>query len=208
MAGQAKFPYCTEGRRRALGLIGGVLAAPWIVSSAARAQAAWPNRPVRYINPYPPGGPDRHAVAPVLRGDERPDRPAVRGREPRRRRRRHRHGRRSRKSRARRLHARAGRHRLARHFADAQGRQDALRRGEGLHLRHQHLVAAELPGRQPQRAGQHGARADRTAAPQSEEILLRIIRAPARRRTCRARCSSCWRTWTWSTCPTRAPRRR
>jgi len=44
-------------RRRALGLIGGALAAPWIFSSETRAQAAWPNRPVRYINPYPPGGP-------------------------------------------------------------------------------------------------------------------------------------------------------
>jgi len=44
-------------RRRALGLVGGVLASPWIIGSAARAQAAWPNRPVRYINPYPAGGP-------------------------------------------------------------------------------------------------------------------------------------------------------
>ena len=46
-----------RSRRRALGLIGGVLAAPWVVGSAARAQAAWPNRPVRYINAFPPGGP-------------------------------------------------------------------------------------------------------------------------------------------------------
>ena len=46
-----------RGRRRALGQIGGMLAAPWIIGSAARAQAAWPNRTVRYINPYPPGGP-------------------------------------------------------------------------------------------------------------------------------------------------------
>ena len=46
-----------HSRRNALGMIGGVLAAPWIVSSAARAQAAWPNKPVRYINPYPAGGP-------------------------------------------------------------------------------------------------------------------------------------------------------
>jgi tripartite-type tricarboxylate transporter receptor subunit TctC len=46
-----------RGRRAALGLIGGVLASPLIIGSAARAQAAWPNRPVRYINPYPPGGP-------------------------------------------------------------------------------------------------------------------------------------------------------
>ena len=46
-----------RSRRSALGLIGGVLAAPWIIGSAARAQAGWPIRPVRYINPYPPGGP-------------------------------------------------------------------------------------------------------------------------------------------------------
>ena len=45
-----------RNRRAALSLIGGVLAAPWIIGSAARAQAAWPNRPVRYINPYPAGG--------------------------------------------------------------------------------------------------------------------------------------------------------
>ena len=44
-------------RRSTLGLVGGALAAPWILSSAVRAQAAWPNRPVRYINPYPAGGP-------------------------------------------------------------------------------------------------------------------------------------------------------
>jgi tripartite-type tricarboxylate transporter receptor subunit TctC len=46
-----------RNRRNALGMIGGVLASPWIMSSAARAQAAWPNKPVRYINPYPAGGP-------------------------------------------------------------------------------------------------------------------------------------------------------
>lgn len=44
-------------RRRTLGVVGGVLAAPWILSSAVRAQGAWPNRTVRYINPYPAGGP-------------------------------------------------------------------------------------------------------------------------------------------------------
>jgi tripartite-type tricarboxylate transporter receptor subunit TctC len=38
-------------------VIGAALAAPWILSSAARAQAAWPAKPVRYINPYPAGGP-------------------------------------------------------------------------------------------------------------------------------------------------------
>ena len=46
-----------RSRRNAIGMIGGLLAAPWILGGAARAQAAWPNRPVRYINPYPAGGP-------------------------------------------------------------------------------------------------------------------------------------------------------
>lgn len=42
------------GRRSVLaGLTTGVLAAPAIV----RAESAYPNRPVRYINPYPAGGP-------------------------------------------------------------------------------------------------------------------------------------------------------
>jgi tripartite-type tricarboxylate transporter receptor subunit TctC len=60
MANTRNFGTSRKARRRALGLVGGVLGvltAPWIVSSAARAQAAWPNRPVRYINPYPAGGP-------------------------------------------------------------------------------------------------------------------------------------------------------
>ena len=47
----------SRGRRRALRLIGGAIAAPFVLGSAARAQAAWPTRPVRYINPYPAGGP-------------------------------------------------------------------------------------------------------------------------------------------------------
>ena len=50
-------PARQRDRRNALGMIGGVLASPWIISSAARAQAAWPSKPVRYINPYPAGGP-------------------------------------------------------------------------------------------------------------------------------------------------------
>ena len=43
-------------RRATLGLIGGALAAPWVIGGSARAQAAWPARPVRYINPFPAGG--------------------------------------------------------------------------------------------------------------------------------------------------------
>ena len=46
-----------RGRRRALGKIAATLAAPWIISSESRAQGAWPAKPVRYINPYPAGGP-------------------------------------------------------------------------------------------------------------------------------------------------------
>jgi tripartite-type tricarboxylate transporter receptor subunit TctC len=41
------------GRRVALGGLAGTLAAPALV----RAQGTYPNRPVRYINPYPAGGP-------------------------------------------------------------------------------------------------------------------------------------------------------
>jgi tripartite-type tricarboxylate transporter receptor subunit TctC len=44
-------------RRRALILSGGALAAPMIASGVARAADAWPNKPVRYINLFPAGGP-------------------------------------------------------------------------------------------------------------------------------------------------------
>ncbi|HXR59248.1 MAG TPA: tripartite tricarboxylate transporter substrate binding protein [Burkholderiales bacterium] len=44
-------------RRTLLKGLGGAVAAPWIIGGEARAQAAWPVKPVRYINPYPAGGP-------------------------------------------------------------------------------------------------------------------------------------------------------
>jgi len=44
-------------RRRALALSAGALAAPMIASGAARAADEWPNRPVRYVCIFPPGGP-------------------------------------------------------------------------------------------------------------------------------------------------------
>jgi tripartite-type tricarboxylate transporter receptor subunit TctC len=44
-------------RRRALLLSGGALAAPMIASGLARAADDWPNRPVKYINLFPAGGP-------------------------------------------------------------------------------------------------------------------------------------------------------
>ncbi len=43
-------------RRAALAQFGTLLSAPFILSSESRAQAAWPTRPVRYINPFPAGG--------------------------------------------------------------------------------------------------------------------------------------------------------
>ncbi|MDP3161011.1 MAG: tripartite tricarboxylate transporter substrate binding protein [Reyranella sp.] len=44
-------------RRRVLILAGGTLAAPMIASGVARAEADWPNRPVKYIVVFPAGGP-------------------------------------------------------------------------------------------------------------------------------------------------------
>ena len=44
-------------RRRALFLAGGALAAPMIASGIARAADDWPNKPVKYINLFPAGGP-------------------------------------------------------------------------------------------------------------------------------------------------------
>ncbi|SKA34088.1 Tripartite-type tricarboxylate transporter, receptor component TctC [Enhydrobacter aerosaccus] len=45
------------GRRRALVLSGGAFAAPMLATGLARAGEDWPNKPVRYINVFPPGGP-------------------------------------------------------------------------------------------------------------------------------------------------------
>jgi tripartite-type tricarboxylate transporter receptor subunit TctC len=44
-------------RRRTLMLAGGALVSPMIASGIARAADDWPNKPVRYINTFPPGGP-------------------------------------------------------------------------------------------------------------------------------------------------------
>ncbi|HJQ59843.1 MAG TPA: tripartite tricarboxylate transporter substrate binding protein [Vineibacter sp.] len=53
-----KTPYQpTLLRRRTLALAGGALAAPMLASGAARAVDDWPVRSVRYINPFPAGGP-------------------------------------------------------------------------------------------------------------------------------------------------------
>lgn len=43
-------------RRRVLAGMGGALVAPAILSGSARAQGSYPNKPVRYINPFPAGG--------------------------------------------------------------------------------------------------------------------------------------------------------
>lgn len=45
------------GRRRVLALSAGTLAAPMLATGLARAADEWPNKPVKYINVFPPGGP-------------------------------------------------------------------------------------------------------------------------------------------------------
>jgi tripartite-type tricarboxylate transporter receptor subunit TctC len=45
------------GRRRMLALSAGALAAPMLATGLARAADDWPNKPVKYINVFPPGGP-------------------------------------------------------------------------------------------------------------------------------------------------------
>ena len=73
--------------RRAL--LAGLAAAP--LAGAARAQADWPNRPVRVMVPYPPaGGADTTARIVYTPRSSEHLRPAIRRREPRRRRRHHR----------------------------------------------------------------------------------------------------------------------
>jgi len=47
----------TLSRRRALSLASGAFAAPMLASGIARAAGDWPNKPVRYINSFPAGGP-------------------------------------------------------------------------------------------------------------------------------------------------------
>ena len=44
-------------RRRALALAAAPLVAPLVNSGVARAADDWPNKPVRYVNVFPPGGP-------------------------------------------------------------------------------------------------------------------------------------------------------
>src|ERR1700751_3149713 len=43
-------------RRRALIVMGGALASPFVASGIARAIDDWPKKPVKYINLFPAGG--------------------------------------------------------------------------------------------------------------------------------------------------------
>ncbi len=43
-----------------------MLAAPMLLPSVARAQQGWPDRPVRLINPWPPGGPADLVARPLI----------------------------------------------------------------------------------------------------------------------------------------------
>ncbi|HPA89114.1 MAG TPA: tripartite tricarboxylate transporter substrate-binding protein [Quisquiliibacterium sp.] len=46
----------SPARRAAFASVAGIVAAPFVIGAEARAQATWPNKPVRYINPFPAGG--------------------------------------------------------------------------------------------------------------------------------------------------------
>ncbi len=56
VASDASTAPANPARRKALAPIAGVIAAPFVIGAEARAQATWPNRPIRYINPFPAGG--------------------------------------------------------------------------------------------------------------------------------------------------------
>ena len=43
-------------RRKLLTMLGGSIAAPYLVTRNASAQEAWPTRQVKYINGFPAGG--------------------------------------------------------------------------------------------------------------------------------------------------------
>ena len=192
-------------RRRALMLSGGMmaggaLAAPMIASGIARAADDWPNKPVRYINVFPPGGPTDtlsrivcHELAELTGQQFIVDNKSGLGRQCRHRR--------DRQGGARRLHDRPLHHRLAVDRADAL-RQAAVRRRQGLH-RHRHaVVGAQHADGAARPAGQDGARADRAGEGQSRQVLLRLVGRRHHARTSPARCSSSWPASTCCTCPT------
>ena len=160
-------------RRRALVLSGGMLAAPMLASGVARAADDWPNKPVRYINVFPPGGPTDtlsrivcNQLAELTGQQFIVDNKSGLGRQCRHRR--HRQGR------PRRLHDRPLHHRLAVDRAHAL-RQAAVRRRQGLHRRRHDVVGAQHADGAPRSSGEVGARADRAVQGQSRQVFLRLV---------------------------------
>ncbi len=164
------------GRRTMLAGVAGSLAAPALV----RADT-YPNRPVRYINPYPAGGPTDTlsrifcAKMTELTGQQWivENRGGAGGN--------------------------VGMDALAKSDADGYVlglggiaahaiaphplRQAALQPAHRLHLRDDDLVAAQSARGQSRRAGQVGAGADRALPQQSRQVFLRLRPVRARRFT-------------------------
>ena len=153
-----------------------------------------------------PGRPERRAGAHPRQEARATARPAIRDREPARRRRQYRR-RAGRACGARRLHAADGQQQHPRHQCEPLP-EDRLRCREGLCADQPDRLAGEYPGGQPRAAGAHDGRADRACESKARPARLCLLglwrrRAPVRRIVQGAGAAS-----TSCMSPTRARRRR
>ena len=169
-------PAATIGVPIMRALLAALLSAVFAFAAPAQAQD-WPARQIdhrgavrrrrlgRSAGPHP-----RHPHAGEVR-------PGGRGREPRRRRRQHRH-RLCRQGRARRLHA-AARHRQLDRGQRRALHQAAVRRGQGPAAGHPARQLPQSADRQSQAAGEERAGADRLPEGERGQGQLRLVRASA-----------------------------
>ena len=150
-----------------------LLAALALAAAPASAQD-YPNRPITLVVPFPPGGSTTIVARIVADKMSEALGQSDRGRQPRRRRRHHRHPRGG-EGRARRLHHPA---RLYRHARDRPEplRQCRLRPAQGFRADRPDRHRAEHAGGAPLDAGAVGRRADRLCQGQSRQGQLRLGR--------------------------------